>query len=1164
MKARSVRRISIAILRSCKRISKTALLTLVFLFVVVGNVMPAFAQVGVFNEYVNLFDGTDPALKLTMQQAVTVNAPSGSVLTQTPGTPTTTPQSTTPAQALSYFKFNFQGSFKITNDQNKKWHWDHIKDFAPTATSKVFILRLCDVSASTGAVDENACLFSVVPYSTAPTNIDQKADGTPYCSNGVCTAPTETEPTTKIYHYRAQGVNGILSALDDQYSKFNVQFKISDLAPLSSTGTLGTNITKANKFKIGDPTKYQADLWYCGDNTNGQTLDSNTTTSSIHSFNNLCGDGKPYFKIAQSEQFQMPATDAAALSQTDTPVTPVNLVDSPSSTLPNCHILNGAGPGEGSFVGCIAWLVYYAIYVPISWFAGLFGMLFDFFLGYSLNDASYRADFAVRGWQLVRDISNIFFIIILVYTGLMTVFSNKSNMKQVLPNLILNALLINFSLFATRVIIDISNVTARVFYNSVEVCEGKCVKAADGSITNLKVGVGNYKPLSEKIVSSFNPQKIFSTQVLNVENATGSTKGVNGTVTFDDTSSDSEKTNPLNRNDYATYYIIVSLIAATILFAVAMMFWKTAFFFLGRVIGLYIAMIFSPFAFLSKGNMPIVSKIKEFSWDKWLSDTTMYALLAPIFVFFLYIIYSFIDSDFITGFTNVNSGSNFLETVIYIAIPMLIVYMMIKKGVKIAEDYAGEAGKLIQGYAEKATGFIGGAALGVATGGAAFAGTRLAGALKLSENKRADLMQQKAEGGISGRIASLRLGFNDKAQTGSFDFRKTSAFSKISDTASKQMGVKLNDKVSGLFNLGQDATKGGMKAVEKKEKDDAKKKIESLKTDLKDTDAKDFWNKKLSDIAHKEAESKRLEELKAEGKTAAEIAEMKKTNKFKDATYEDNVAKKVQALKTEHGTVETNKQLTQALRVEFAKTIAAGQTFGQQAGKPLAAVGTAGGVGTALGAGGFAAAGVTTGALGAFLYDQSRKNKSDVSVAKKFVDDAKDQREKGKFGSKEDRIENEKKIIDKKLEELNKQLNTVTSGFSAFFDQMIDRANAGEKAFEKYKGKTKGSYDSEKDKEETMEMYKRGLRAKTDVMENNIRDLDNRAGIARRAGKIKEAEDLEADRNDLYMQKEKHREDLNKLNDETKSRLESELAKKENELEKIKEKRENKEKESGK
>lgn len=120
---------------------------------------------------------------------------------------------------------------------------------------------------------------------------------------------------------------------------------------------------------------------------------------------------------------------------------------------------------------------------------------------------------AIEGlWQTFRDLGNIAFIGVLLYIAIRTILDvgNSFNTKRLLIRLVIVALFVNFSLFATKVVIDTSNVVALQFYNSIQVegCgEDECnlshffadavslssvhseAPIADGSGTNTKVAM---------------------------------------------------------------------------------------------------------------------------------------------------------------------------------------------------------------------------------------------------------------------------------------------------------------------------------------------------------------------------------------------------------------------------------------------------------------------------------------------------------------------------------------------------------------------------------------------------------------------------------------------------------------------------------------------------
>jgi hypothetical protein len=656
-------------------------------------------------------------------------------------------------------------------------------------------------------------------------------------------------------------------------------YEDSDLKKITTNQTINNVVVKiSDSASVPYDTEITADFWYCGGQqseapnhdgryaskiahpdrieyftTDGKyTYKDDSGTDTLVTDNTLypermCG-GTAAYKIGQEVKYT--PTKASVQASQDTAIDPntqssKNL--SGNDNLPGCAIVFG----DGSPAGCAAQVIYYIIYWPIQWVAGIIGRTFDFFLGYSISDESYRASVIVTGWKLIRDISNIFFIIILVWTGLSTVFGfNKVSIKSVVPQLIINALLINFSLFGTRVVIDIANITARVFYNTMSVCDGAC-RYENGKIVNFNTETtGGYKPLSTKIIASFNPQKIFKPDILS-SNTGASQQG---------SASLQKGINDVNSSDYAGYFIVITLIAALIMFFIAKMFFSVMFMFVGRVIGLYMVMIFAPFAVVTRGGMPLIGNIDNLGWKDWLKDLTNYSMLAPVFVFFLYIIYAFINSPFIESL-NLGADAGFMGTVLGIAIPMVLIYMLIQQGVTIAKKYAGKAGEMAQGFATKSLGFVGGAALGVATGGLGLAARRGTSLLNKGVGTWAAANKE------SNLIANGTNKFLKWGQKSSMDMRNTKLNSGI-NAGLGALGIKTNDRISGAIGLGQkDYAGGNIKAQKDKEKKFSEKdKAKNDMSHLTDKQAEEVWKKKSEKSAKQNAEKSweeaRLEELK--------------------------------------------------------------------------------------------------------------------------------------------------------------------------------------------------------------------------------------------------------------------------------------------------------------
>src|SRR4030043_186386 len=79
---------------------------------------------------------------------------------------------------------------------------------------------------------------------------------------------------------------------------------------------------------------------------------------------------------------------------------------------------------------------------------------------------SYQ-EVAQTGWGMSRDFANLLFILFMVVVAFATILRlERYGAKQLLPTIIIIALLINFSFVICAVIIDFSNLTATIFINN--------------------------------------------------------------------------------------------------------------------------------------------------------------------------------------------------------------------------------------------------------------------------------------------------------------------------------------------------------------------------------------------------------------------------------------------------------------------------------------------------------------------------------------------------------------------------------------------------------------------------------------------------------------------------------------------------------------------------
>ena len=138
--------------------------------------------------------------------------------------------------------------------------------------------------------------------------------------------------------------------------------------------------------------------------------------------------------------------------------------------------------------------------------------------------------------------------------------------------------------------------------------------------------------------------------------------------------------------------------------------------FLSRILSLWIVMIFSPLAFASYAVPGISSMMEEVGHQKWWTNLINLSFLAPIFIFFIYLIILMINSDFLSGL--LNTGGDFTYIMVIILLQFLFILFLLKMAKQTAEKLAGEMGSTFV----KAAKAVGGVALGAATGGAALMG----------------------------------------------------------------------------------------------------------------------------------------------------------------------------------------------------------------------------------------------------------------------------------------------------------------------------------------------------------------------------------------------------------------------------------------------------------
>jgi len=493
----------------------------------------------------------------------------------------------------------------------------------------------------------------------------------------------------------------------------------------------------------------------------------------------------------------------------------IKLAEDPGDRIGDCVYADGLIP-KLNIAACLARVTYFIPYAVGQWFLGISARAFDVAASFTLSSKLYTSGtFLQQGWQITRDFANIFFILILLMIALSLVLDieiGHANPKKMLASLVVVALVINFSFFITEVVIDLSNSLALVFYNQVTVVseDGKTTfndqalneqlkrvqgKNADGKPIQY---ISVQKPLSVALVRALKPQ------VLSDATFYDKLCGAKTTGFFVYTGQGHVKCTETADN----------MLLIAIFLLVGIMYIVTGYCFVvalaslfGRMIGLFINIVFAPIAFISL-IIPNMRHIGGFGWDEWFSSLMTNAFAAPIFFFFILLISILSKSTILPANTDSLSPGLILLLVI---IQFLILITMMLKATSYVKKASGEIGSALGGLAGNLTKTLGGLAIGTAAGAVAFGGQKVIGA---AGNKliNSDTMNKWAasDNAFKKYFGKRAIQLGDAAATSSFN-------------ASKGLAAVTGLNVEGVGPFSQANTAGGFqgKAARDAEKDTA-------------------------------------------------------------------------------------------------------------------------------------------------------------------------------------------------------------------------------------------------------------------------------------------------------------------------------------------------------
>lgn len=391
----------------------------------------------------------------------------------------------------------------------------------------------------------------------------------------------------------------------------------------------------------------------------------------------------------------------------------------------------------------------------------------------ALDSTPYALQFITESWSLVRDLANMAFLFILVYIAFTIMLkAETAGVMQTLAMVIVMAVLINFSFFLTRVVIDGGNILAVQFYNAippVAITNGSASQpsgASGGGITNgclaalFKADLcKNARDLTAVIMNSIQIQNILGTDSF--------------TALANDKNTGTAGTWVATLISLSLVYIVMGVMFFMLMGA----FLYAAVLFITRIVTLWLLIIVAPLALAAEAIPAARFKGYYQEWQSMLISNTFYpAMFLFIFLVLSKLMKSLGQSLGGTSFVGVGDSATFLSiiagTVGVVVIKLGLVLGLLMVGLSFAKRVSTSMGETSQHLASAVSGWaqgkVRGATIGFAANAPAATLRNTAGWLGQRSFESNWLRNRAAKGGALSRTAWRTAGRLGEA---SFDVR---------------------------------------------------------------------------------------------------------------------------------------------------------------------------------------------------------------------------------------------------------------------------------------------------------------------------------------------------------------------------------------------------------
>ncbi|MCR4311223.1 MAG: hypothetical protein NUV54_01480, partial [Candidatus Taylorbacteria bacterium] len=312
---------------------------------------------------------------------------------------------------------------------------------------------------------------------------------------------------------------------------------------------------------------------------------------------------------------------------------------------------------------CVAMLMNLVMWV-FSWVLFLAGFIFDITMHFTLNisDLMDRVPAVDIGWKIFRDLSNIFFIFILLWIAISTILGlNSGETKELVTHLILVALLINFSLFLTKMVVDASNIVSMHFYNLIVLAPQTDAPSGTLPVPDNSFSGAFMEGLAIQTLydgsaigeAGAETRQGFWSKAGNVVTATAAGALAGPVAALSAGAAAATGGNIVNWGKI----ILIGIFGSILMLVAAYVFLVGAILMLFRAVALMFVLMLSPLAFLSYA-LPGGEKYAE----PWKETLIKQAIVAPAFMALSFVVVKTIQSPAWHGVVSVSAGSNSLAS----------------------------------------------------------------------------------------------------------------------------------------------------------------------------------------------------------------------------------------------------------------------------------------------------------------------------------------------------------------------------------------------------------------------------------------------------------------------------------------------------------------------